>query len=399
MVMLIHEFAVFAMKNQSIVYINFAQYDNTGRILDYLKQTFPLVIHFSFDHLRLKNGRKTNFLRVYKGKKLLKEVRLSTIRTPGVLLFPSLPLVALYMFLQTLVHVAYWKRKYNTEFVFFTVNAYSAWIGFLLKKFRLVEKTIFWVWDYFPVEYPDWRMRFARFVYLQFDKLCMNVSDTVIFTNDKLRKLCKKEGYIKKPIKSYPIVPIGTEVGKFRTLKMKPKKIILGFLGMIKTHQGIDLVFDSFEELIMTFPNIQFHVIGSGPEEERIRKRARYYKKHITFSGFIEDQNEIKKIIKKWTIGIATYIPLKSNESYWGDPSKIKTYISEGIPIITTDVSYFADELAQEKAGIVIPYGDTKAFIQAIKTISKNRPFYKRNALRLAKKYDYKVLYPKLFTT
>ncbi|HSA83362.1 MAG TPA: glycosyltransferase, partial [Patescibacteria group bacterium] len=372
----------------------FAQYDNTGRILDFLVKNFDITVQFSFDHLRLKNGRKTNFIKIYENGKLVEEKKLLSLRTPPFLLFSSLPFVAFLMFIQTFFYSHKVTKKYGKFDIFFTVNAFSGCIGLLLKKFLLVKKTVFWVWDYFPLSYPDWRMKLARWVYWQFDKPCMQYSDRIIFTNKKLSTLRKKAGIIKS--KSKPtIVPLGTNVQK--VIIRERKKIVIGFLGMLKASQGIDALIDNLPHVIKHIPHARFEIIGSGPEEQRLKEKAKKYGKYIIFHGFIENQNKIEKITKNWTIGTALYTPDESNESYWGDPSKIKIYISLGIPVITTNVSHFSDEITKAKAGKVVPHGSPEHFVQAMKHIIRYHTAYQRDALKLAKKYHYEKIYPEIF--
>lgn len=381
------------MKKRSIVYVNFSQYDNTGRILDYLTDNFTYVLHFSFDHLRLKNGRKANYVKFYKNGKLIKLTRLFSIRTPSFLLFPSLPLVAVLMFSQTAYHSFLFKRMTGKIDYFFSVNAFTAWIGLLLKGSRVVNKNIFWVWDYFPLSYPDWRIRLARYIYWQFDKPCMRWSDKIVFTNRKLYFLRKKSNHLKRTYMPV-IIPIGSSI---RQIKIKKKKIIIiGFLGMLKENQGVDLWINNFHLIVKSFPNIRLEVIGSGPEEYVYKNKVKQFQRNIKFYGFIEDQDKVFQIIRRWSIGLATYYPHPSNESYWGDPSKIKTYISAAIPVITTDVSYMAKIIQMNHAGVIIQYTG-KGLIDGIDQVLQKNVFYSRSAYRLAEQYNYKNLYKKFF--
>lgn len=375
---------------KNIIYINFSQYDNAGRILDFLLENFEITAHFSFDHLRLKNGRKLNFLRIYRQKKLVEEKKLFSLRTPQILLFPSLPFVAIIMFLQIFIYSIKLRIKYKID-IYFSVNAFSGWTGIILKKLKIVKKTVFWVWDYFPINNPDFRLKLARWIYWKFDKPCILGSDHVVFTNKRLFNLRKKNGFLNKC--QTTIIPVGTRIKKIRNSR---KKVIIGFLGMLKSTQGIDLLLDSLPDIFLKFSDVKIEFIGSGPEEERMRIKAQKFKKNVKFFGFIVKDSEVEKIMKNWTIGIATYIPVSSNESYWGDPSKIKTYLGLSIPVITTNVSYFSEEIEKYKAGLIINYNQ-KELLKAIDFILKNKIVFQNNAYKLAKQYDYKLIYPKLF--
>lgn len=382
------------MKNKSIIYVNFSPYDNAGRILDFLVENFQVVIHFSFDHLRLKNNRKTNLLTIYQGGKKKKVIKLISFFTPQPLLFPSLPLVALLIITQTFWHTFKLKKKFGKFDIHFTVNAFPAWLGNLLRQFKLVKKTIYWVWDYYPPGYPDWRIRLARRIYWQFDKSALIKTDQLTFPSLRLLQLRKKLGFLPR-YGRYLLSPIGTSV-KRKKRKVK-KKLIIGHLGMLKWEQGLDLLFDNLETLKKQFPCLRIEIIGSGPEENRFRAKTKKFGKIVKFYGFVKSDEKVNQVIQRWTIGWATYVPEKSNQSYWGDPSKIKTYLSQSVPVILTNVPFFAKEIIKEKAGVIINYHRPEELTTAIAEIIKNQKKYSQNAFKLAKRYDYKKLYHRIF--
>lgn len=379
-------------KRSSIVYVNFAPYDNAGRILDYLIENFSVVIHFSYDHLRLKKGRRSK-LTVYKNGTPIFEKNLIWLRTHSILLFPSLPLVALLIIGQSLWYIFRLKSKYKKFDIYLTVNAFTAWSGNLFRKLGLVHKTIFWVWDYFPVNYPDWRLNIARWVYWRFDKPSLLSSDKVVFLNEKL-KIARFNHDNKFVDKKYQIIPIGTNPCNKLT---KKGKIIIGHMGMLKKGQGLDLLFDNLKTLLKLFPQLRVEIIGSGPEENHFKARAKKFAKIVKFYGYVEKDDDVDRIMKNWSMGIATYAPIKWSEHYWTDPSKIKAYLNQGIPVITTNVPEFAEEVALTKAGIIVDYYKNQEFIGAVKSIIKNREIFSKNALHLAEKYNYRKLYPKIF--
>ncbi len=381
------------MQKKSIVYVNFSPYDNAGKILDYLISNFVLVIHLSYDHLRLKNGRKSNILTVYENGLVVQRKLLIPLRTPEFFRFPSLPGVALLILTQTLWYSWHYSRRRGKIDYFLSVNAFTAWVGNLLRKTNLVDKTIFWVWDYYPPTYPDWRIRLLRFVYWKFDKPAVRFSDRLAFISHKLISLRKQLGVLGKQNR-YPVIPIGTDPIKSPSVK---RGKIIGFLGMLKTSGGLDLLFDNLPTLSRIFPDLKIEIIGSGPEETHFRARARKWNNIVKFWGFIEKSDEVDKIMRRWSVGLATYLPVSYNESYWTDPSKIKAYVSQSVPVVTTDVPYLAREIQKFKAGIVIEYNNSQQFIKAIDTLLRQKIRYSEQALRLAKQYEYRKIYKKFF--
>lgn len=374
---------------KDVIYVNFSQYDNTGRILDYLRESFSTVIHFSFDHLRLKHGRKTNLLTLYRHGKRVKQVRLYSLRVSSPLLFPSLPFVGIVMAIQTICHVLR-LRSQLTAPIFFTVNAYPALIGILLKKLGMVTQVHYWVWDFYPLTYPDWRLRLIRYCYLLFDTLAIHFADKLIFPNKRQLALRNK---IKKIRNHTKIIPLGSS----RPIRvLPPRSNILGFMGMIKESQGLHLVLQNLDLIFEKNPQIKIEVIGSGPEEEELRTRAKPFQDRVKFYGFIEDQNRINKIVRRWFAGLAVYEPVPSNESYYGDPSKIKIYLSQGVPVITTNVSEFGNLAHQHGFGKLIPYSPL-ALTRAITEVHLKQTTFRKKALLFVQKFYYKKLYKPMF--
>jgi len=382
------------MVKKTIVYVNFSPYENAGRILDYLLDNFDTVILFLLNFHQLGKSQKPGKLVVYRNKKIMEEYPLIDLpfRIPPSLNFILLPIRSLINLFQILWYNLKLRNKYGKLNLYFTVNAFTSWIGNVLKNFKVVEKTIFWVWDYYPPRHPSKITSLMRWIYWQFDKAAIN-SDRVAFLNKKLEDLRKKIEII-PPNAYFPTVPIGTDpIEKLN--KKNLEKIIIGFLGVLKKSEGIDIVFDSAEEMIQKFPNIEFEIIGAGPDEKYFRERAKKIPLSVKFYGYVASENEIRKIQLRWTIAIAPYIPEESNVSFYTDSSKIKSYLSLGIPVIITNVN-FSKEVIKSSAGIVISY-NKKEFINAVSKILNNYQDLRKNALDLSKKYYYKKLYPLLF--
>lgn len=382
------------INKKTIIYINFSPYENTGKILDYIIKNFESILLFSFSFHKLKGNKKGNTLSLYKKGKIIKQYRLHTIPTHASLIFFTLPLRSLIIFIQVLWYTFWLKKEYGTFEILFTVNAFTAWTGNILKSLGLVKKTIFWVWDYYPPKNKDKMIALIRWLYWFFDKSATKNTDHVIFLNARLIDLRKKIGIIKKT-NSYPIVPIGVLPKKIVSEKKASK--ILGFIGVLKETQGLDLIIDSFKSLQEIYPEIKLEIIGSGPDENYFRAKAKSISNKIIFRGLIlEENNQLEKIISNWSIGLAPYVPGEGNVSYFGDPSKIKLYLGQNLPIITTDVFFSSKEIEKSRAGIIIPY-KKESLIKAINNVFEKRKWYEENSNILAKQYDYKKLYKKLF--
>lgn len=385
-------------KQKSIIYVNYSPYENTGKILDYLLEHFEIVIVFIFNFHNLGEGQKSGEVRLYKNGMLEKKDALLDypFRVSTSLVFLLIPIRSFINFLQLLWHTIRLRALYPKFDLYFSVNAFTAWIGMFMKKLGLVEKTVFWVWDYYPPHHQNKIIVFMRKLYWYFDRKS-TASDHVVFLNKRLEELRKNMNILPQSA-SYPIVPIGTDpVRKLPSKSVSNRKIIIGFLGVLKKTQGIDILFKTAEKIHAFFPEACFEVIGTGPDEEYFKEQAKQSPVPVTFYGYILDEERLKNLQLQWHIAIAPYVLDKSSVSYYTDQGKIKGYLSLGLPVIVTGV-YFSKEIVKEKAGVVINYNIPNEFVEAIEKIVSDYQNYQKNALKLAKKYYYKKIYRDLFS-
>lgn len=377
----------------NIVYTNYSPYENSGKILDYLLENFTYVFHFSIGFHNLKNKKDYNRLLIFNNGKLENEYVLFQLPIPKSLVFILLPIRSVINFLQIVGYSVWLKYKCKTIDIYFTVNAFIAWIGNLLRGLGVVEKTVFWVWDYYPPIHPNKIIMLMRYIYWQFDK-SSSYSNRVAFVNHRLLNLRKDLGIYDRNAR-YPIIPIATDNLPYVNRK-KTNKVVFGFIGVLKKNQGPGIVFDHSQSLTKKLKSFQYEVIGSGPDDEYLKNRAKETGVQTKFYGYLEGES-FNQVLNRCTIGLATYIPDPSNVSYYGDPGKIKRYISLGLPVICTDVLEFSREIEKSKAGIIINYDDSKAFVAATKKIMSRYSFYSKNAYNLSQKYYYKKIYPEMF--
>lgn len=380
-------------KNNSIIYVNYSPYENSGKILDYLLENFETVALFSLGFHNIKKKEKNNKLFIYRKGLLKRERSLFQLSVPSQLVFITLPLRSLITALEITFYSYLLKKRYDSFSVFFSVNAFTSGIGILMKELGLVSKTLFWVWDYYPPIHQSKVITIVRKIYWYFDKWSTTLSDRVVFVNQRLLDLRKSIGIVSKQ-SSYPVISIGTDI--FKVKIKETKSIVLGFIGVIKRSQGLDVIFENANKIIENFPNARFEIVGSGPEEEYFKKRAKKVSLPIIFHGYF-DGNDFNKIFKNCTIGIAPYQPDPRNVSHYGDAGKVKLYLSLGLPVIITDVFEFSKEVEKNKAGVIIRYGNPEDLIYAIKTIMSDYKAYQKNALVLGRKFYYKKIYPQMF--
>lgn len=381
-------------KKEKILYVNYFPYDNSGKILDYLIENYEYVFLFLAGFYHLGNEGKINKLVIYKNGKILREDPLYQLPLPPKFVFFLLPIKSFITFTQILWNSIKLVKEFGRIDIYFTVNAFTATIGILLKKLKIVKNTVFWVWDYYPWTHEKLIVVIMRKIYWEFDKFATVFSDNTFFLNKNMVPPRKKENVLLKSGK-YPIIPIGTGPAKY--IKNKNlKNIRIGFIGVLKKSQGLDIIFDNAQILYKNFPNITFDIIGSGPDEQYFKNRAKKALFKTKFHGYV-DEDTFEKILIKCTIGIAPYMPEPSSVSYYTDPGKPKRYINFGLPCITTNVIDFSKVLQKNNAGVTIDYYKPQELVNAIKKIIKNYSMYQKNAVELNEKYNYQTIYAPMF--
>lgn len=379
------------LKFKSILYVNYSPYENAGYILDYLLKNFKVVYLFSIGFHDLGENRGKNRLIIYKNGKKIFEKKYFHLRISKKLEYLFVPIRSTLNLFQIILVASYIYKKYGKIEKYLSVNAFTAWTGLVLRGFGFLDRTIFWVWDYYPLVHKNVLILLMRWIYWQFDRISM-YSDKVVFLNQKLASI-----YIKKNILStksnYSIVPIGTKTIK-RVRKIELKNIRLVFLGVLKKSQGLDFILDTLKKI--KNKKIKLDVIGGGPDSEYFMTKASNNNLNVKFYGNISDQ-AVDSIIKRSHIGIATYIPDKSNVSYFGDPSKVKRYLGFGLPVITTDVFDFSKNIDKHKAGFIVKYNDFNRLRLSLRKIMSRYVFYSNNSLDLAKNFKYNIIYKEMF--
>src|SRR5258706_8625965 len=205
------------MTNKSVIYLNYSPYENSGHILDYLLENFENVYLFSLAFHVLGNKAQYNKLTIYQKQKMIKEEYMYYLRVPEKLVFLFIPLRSTINALQIIKRLLAIKQKYGKIDVYFTVNAFTASVGRVLKWLGIVKQTVFWVWDYYPINHPNTFANCMRWLYWQFDKFA-TYSDKVVYLHKRLAEVRIQLNVISKDSK-YCIVPIG--MGEILPIKKK----------------------------------------------------------------------------------------------------------------------------------------------------------------------------------
>ena len=137
-------------KMTSLMYVNYAPYGNAGYILDYLKRQFSQLVYISFSFHTLSRKNYT-LIEVYEEGRIRKRISLWAPYIPRGWVYYFAPLLSLITAVELIFIAFYVSFRFKVRpQIFFAPNAFLIFIGFILKTFSLVDKVVFWVWDYYP---------------------------------------------------------------------------------------------------------------------------------------------------------------------------------------------------------------------------------------------------------
>lgn len=246
----------------------------------------------------------------------------------------------------------------GTYDVYIGVDPLNCLAGLVLRSLGLVNRVIFYSIDFTPKRFPQ---RLLNNVYHAIELWCVRFADIRWDISPRIAQ--GREKFLGLQQKDYPVtvVPVGLwekDIASPHT-NFHPHRIV--FVGHLLKKQGVEKVLEAIAMVKKQVKDISFLIIGGGEEEKRLRLLADklHLGKNVEFTGWMWDQEEIRKLLLGCAFAVATYDPRGAQEdnfTYYADPTKIKTYLSCGLPVIMTDVSYNSKMLQQDGCVQVVSY-------------------------------------------
>lgn len=304
-------------------------------------------------------------------------------------------------FLKDYFLTVYWVIKtgirYNIAFGTNNLNTLSL---LALKKLGRVKKVVFINIDYTPSRYDN---PILNALYHWFDRVCCYSADVLWNGSPRTNEARIRNGMDEKKIVQTVIIPDGSYFNENKRLPLsKIHRLRIIFLGNMRPVMGVELILDAFTEVLKTVPTAGLLLIGGGSELEKYKRRAKNLGlgNRAVFTGFLESHDDVDELLRTGSIGLAPFVPDKKSYEFYSDVGKPKAYLAAGMPVIITRVPAIADEIERQNAGIVIGYNkkELTAAIVRLLTDTKRYEFFRKNAIRLSKKYTWSHVLTKAFT-
>ncbi|HYD35461.1 MAG TPA: glycosyltransferase [Vitreimonas sp.] len=309
------------------------------------------------------------------------------------------PVSFIFDFFLTLWWIISTQQKWQ---VMVGLNNLSVLAGLCLRKLGLVEKVVYYTIDFTPERFSQ---HWLNEGYHWLDKWCVkhadmtwNVSPRIAEGREKIRGLAQAE---------YPrqvVVSIGVWLDRIQDYLTQPrKKHHIVYAGGLAPHQGVETLLRSLPRVLKTIPDVTLTVIGSGQQQQFLNELAIELgiNEHVEFTGYLAHHHQVEEKLCTGELAIAMYNKTFDRWSKYADPSKMKSYLACGLPIITTNVTYMGAVLEKNECGVVIK-DDSEVLAQTIIKVLRNREqlkTWRKNALQLAVAYDWRNIYQTAFNT
>lgn len=293
------------------------------------------------------------------------------------------------------LQVILWVYKEKGKFsLFIGVNPINCVIGLFFRKIGKTKKVIFYAIDFTPKRFENFLL---NYLYHRLEIYCVVHSDEIWNVSPRIAQ--GREKFLNLSERKYRqrTVPIGVWNETIKKIPFdKIKKHQLVFLGHLLRKQGVQVVLEAIPFIVQEIPDFKFIILGGGEYQANLQNLSNKLKieKYVELRGWVKDRKEIDLLLGESAAAVAVYMPEKdnlSNFTYYADPTKIKDYLANGLPVILTDVSYNAHELEARKCGIVVEYRKEKvsqAVINLLKDQEKLKT-YRQNAFSYAQGFDW----------
>jgi len=216
----------------------------------------------------------------------------------------------------------------------------------------------------------------------------LHKASRILVSNESTRNLVRK--YYKLADDKISIVPNGVDIRNFHSRTESTIQII--FSGVMYYHRGIDVLLESASIVIQKIPDVQFVLLGSGPEMEKLVEFSKKHNltKNVKFSGWV-DRKQIPEYLAKSAIGIG---PLRMTDVTKNAlPIKVLEYMASYLPILAKSGTLSTDILIDGENGFFV--NDANELAEKIIYLLHNqnvRIKMGQKSRHIVEKYDWKII-------
>lgn len=137
---------------------------------------------------------------------------------------------------------------------------------------------------------------------------------------------------------------------------------LLGFAGSFYAYEGLDLLIDALSAIREALPGTRLLLMGGGPEEEALRRRAAPLGEAVVFTGRLS-QEEMRRRFAALDAVVLPRRPMRL--THLTTPLKPLEAMALGRPVVASDVGGHKELIRDGETGRLFPAGDPSALVAA----------------------------------
>jgi glycosyltransferase involved in cell wall biosynthesis len=196
------------------------------------------------------------------------------------------------------------------------------------------------------------------------ERLTFALADVSIATNQSYRTIAIERGRM-NPDRVF-VVRSGPNLSRVRSLPPDPawkkgRKFLVAYVGVIGKQEGLDLLLETIKHIRRkrNRDDVQFVIVGSGPELEEVKKLATAFEldELVTFPGRVDDAT-LFTILSTADVCVNPDRPNAMNDK--STMNKIMEYMALGKPIVQFDLT--EGRVSAGEASLYVQNTDTAEF-------------------------------------
>ncbi|MFW6022666.1 MAG: glycosyltransferase family 4 protein [Halanaerobiaceae bacterium] len=222
--------------------------------------------------------------------------------------------------------------------------------------------------------FPETIHPVKQFLFKSVERICGNFTDYFIPVGEDMKQKYLKAGI--GDVSRCQTVYSGMELDKFinaanyshqevlkirRSLGISDDSIVIGNVSKIQERKGFKYYLRLAQSIIKKYDNVDFMIVGSGPDEENIREMCENMglSDRVIFTGH---RTDVEDMFACFDIKVLT--------SLWeGLPRVLVQAAAVGKPIVTFDVDGAWEIVEEGKNGYVVPMKDIDAMASRIECL------------------------------
>lgn len=195
-------------------------------------------------------------------------------------------------------------------------------------------------------------------------------ADRVITISEYNKRHIRETLGVDSPI---DIVRAGIRTDKFSPSEtVEPRRVLT--VARLQEKKGLRYAVEAIALVAQEIPNIDYHIVGSGPEEEELRRLVdeRDIEGNVTFLNNVSDDRLITEYDRARCFLLPSVIAQSGGRD--GIPVALMEAMAMETPPVSTTVSGIPELVDHRENGILVPPRDTGALAEAIRDLLMNEP-------------------------